>query len=230
MGAVAAVVLSQEEWLMQMGDDSVNNPTIPSTLLPARDAETLRRALADSPGRLRGALRALTPEQAAAAMSAPGQPGTCLGPASGGVPAGDSHQVSDSTGGVGEVSGGAGDQEQCRWQPEAAAHGVEDGSGGNEEAEGESEDGVDVTCGMGEERVDNGAAFRREGVNVGVGGVEQQGEGTQSGDQQALLSLQEGLQNQVCSCYAQALLAFWVEFLCGLISTFWLSFRSVLGR
>ena len=230
VGAVAAVVLSQEEWLMQMGDDSVNNPIIPSTLLPARDADTLRAALADSPGRLRGALRALTPEQAAAAMSAPGQPGTCLGPASGGVPAGDSHQVSDSTGGVTEVSGGTGDQEQCRWQPEAAAHGVEDGAGGNDEDGNESEEGGDIACGMGEDVVGDGAErrLRREGVDVGGGGVEQ-GEGMQSGDQQALLSLQEGLQTQVCSCYALALLAFWVEFLCGLTYNVLVIFQISFG-
>ncbi|CAL8470523.1 g10065 [Coccomyxa elongata] len=199
VGAVAAVVLSDEEWLMQMGDDDVNNPTIPSILLPAREADTLRRALADAPGRPRGALQALTPEQAAAAMSAPGQPGTCLAPASGGVPAGDSGQVLGSTGGSREGSDGSGDQEQCRWQLEVAAHGSVDGSGGDEEGGIESGDRGNMACGMGEEVVDGGVerGVSREGVNVGGGGVEQPREGTQMEDQQALLSLQEGLQNQL---------------------------------
>lgn len=206
MGAVAAVVLSDEEWLMQMGDDDVNDPTIPSVLLPAREADTIRSALADAPGRLRGALRALTPEQAAAAMSAPGQPGTCLAPASGSVPAGDSGRWLASTGGSREGLDGTGDQKQCRWQLEVAApHDSVDGVRGDEEGGVESGDRGDIACGMGEEVVDGGVeqGVSREGVNVGGGGVEQPREGTQMEDQQALLSLQEGLQNQVCSAMHQ---------------------------
>lgn len=90
-GAVAAVVLSDEEWLMQMGGDDENNPGIPSLLLPSAAAETLRRTLADAPGRLQGFLKTLSPEKAVAATSAPAQQDACPaggGPVSRGVPSG----------------------------------------------------------------------------------------------------------------------------------------------
>ena len=90
-GAVAAVVLSDEDWLMQMGGDDENNPGIPSLLLPFAAAETLRRTLADAPGRLQGSLKTLSPEKAVAATSAPAQPDACPAggePVSRGVPSG----------------------------------------------------------------------------------------------------------------------------------------------
>lgn len=105
------MLLSDEDWLLQMAPDDVNNPKIPSVLLPAAAAETLEKAMAAAASRgarrLRGALRPLPPEQAtasavatsAAATSAATskliQPPEGLCPADGAADAPDAERVSE---------------------------------------------------------------------------------------------------------------------------------------
>ncbi len=182
-GAVAAIVLSDEEWLMQMGGDDLNHPDIPSVLLPAVAAETLRRTLADATERLRGSLKALAPDQAAAAKSAPAQPPLDACPAgkgapvTGGVPAASASEASAAAEAclqpseAEEASGVDGDQGSCSWQPvlgEDTDSGVSQGENSEERKGNSHSEGQQRPCLQGDKAGDDSA---RGDVGSGVGGV-----------------------------------------------------------